>query len=243
MLTVELERLPLHPGARVLDLGCGDGRHVRATRRFPGVTGIGVDLGKGEVSRTRQSLQAMDDLEEAFGGTVAGAGGWGVSRASAYGLPFPDASFDVVVFSEVLEHLEDDRAALAEVSRVLRPGGLLALSVPRTFPEAVCWALSKRYRNTPGGHLRIYRRAQLDRLLTAAGYRLTAHHFAHALHSPFWWLKCVFGLESTDPWPVRLYHRLLVWDLMQQPRLTRALERLLNPVLGKSVVLYAVKPA
>jgi hypothetical protein len=48
----------------------------------------------------------------------------------------------------------------------------------------------------------------------------------------------LLGVECDTVWPVRLYHRFLTWDMMQQPRLTRSLERLLDPVMGKSVVLY-----
>jgi hypothetical protein len=123
----------------------------------------------------------------------------------------------------------------------LKPGGILAVSVPRTVPEAVCWALSRAYRSTPGGHVRIYRRSELLRLLEARGYRVTGSHFAHGLHAPFWWLKCVVGLDNDDAWPVRLYHRLLVWDLMRRPLVTRLADRVLNPLIGKSVVFYAVK--
>jgi uncharacterized membrane protein YhfC len=118
---------------------------------------------------------------------------------------------------------------------------VLAVSVPRTLPEAVCWALSKRYRNTPGGHVRIYLRSTIEGLLQRSGYRIFASHFAHALHSPFWWLKCLVGVDRDQALPVALYHRLLVWDLMSRPRLTRVLEDVLNPLIGKSLVLYAVK--
>jgi SAM-dependent methyltransferase len=241
VLTVELERLGLGPGMRVLDVGCGQGRHVRATRLVPGVTGIALDLGREEVHGTRESLRALDALAPEQGGTVPGAGPWGVLRASGYRIPFSAESFDCVIVSEVLEHLDDDAAALAEVSRVLRPGGLLAVSVPRTGPEAVCWALSARYRNSPGGHVRIYRRSQLERLVQSRGYRIVGRHFAHALHSPFWWLRCTLGLDNDAAWPIELYHRFLVWDMMRRPLLTRALEAALNPFIGKSFVLYAVK--
>jgi SAM-dependent methyltransferase len=241
VLTVELERLGLGPGMRVLDVGCGQGRHVRATRRVPGVTGVGLDVGRDEVAWTAATLREIDRLPEAQGGTVGGAGGWGVVRGSGYTLPFAPGSFDCVIVSEVLEHLDDDAAALAEASRVLKPGGLLAVSVPRTLPEAVCWALSSRYRNSPGGHVRIYRRSQIEQLVASRGYRIVGTHFAHALHSPFWWLKCLVGIDRDDAWLVQLYHRFLVWDLMRRPLLTRALEAVLNPFLGKSFVLYAVK--
>jgi hypothetical protein len=60
------------------------------------------------------------------------------------------------------------------------------------------------------------------------------------LHSPYWWLNCALGKESL---PSRAYHRLLVWDIMRKPLVTRAAERALNPVLGKSLVMYADKPA
>ena len=86
-------------------------------------------------------------------------------RADARRLPFDDGEFDVVIAAEVLEHIHEDSAAIAELRRVLRPGGLIAVTVPRWWPERVCWALSREYHDVPGGHVRIYRRGQLaDRL-------------------------------------------------------------------------------
>ncbi|MEI8358020.1 MAG: class I SAM-dependent methyltransferase [Deltaproteobacteria bacterium] len=241
MLTVEVERLGLRAGSRLLDVGCGGGRHVRATRRMTGVTGVAVDLGREEVAGTARSLRELDAMPAEAGGTIDGAAPWLVARASGYELPFASGAFDCVIVSEVLEHLHDDARALREVSRVLRPGGVLAVSVPRTGPEAVCWALSKRYRNTPGGHLRIYRRSEIAGLVRRSGYRIVGSHFAHALHAPFWWLKCAVGVDDDRSLLVQGYHRFLVWDLMERPRLTRWLEAALNPFIGKSLVLYAVK--
>jgi SAM-dependent methyltransferase len=241
MLTIDFERLGLKPGAKVLDLGCGEGRHVRETRRYPGVMGVAVDIGEREVADTAASLGAVDDLAPEAGGAVPNAGPWGVIRASGYELPFEDASFDCVIISEVLEHLHDDDAAIREFSRVLRPAGALAVSVPREGPEAVCWALSRQYRNTPGGHVRIYRRTALRRKLARHGYRVVGTHFAHGLHSPYWWLKCLVGVDNDRSVLVRTYHRLLVWDLMKKPRTTRVLEKSLDPFIGKSVVFYATK--
>ena len=241
MLTIEPERLGLAPGSRVLDLGCGDGRHVRITRTMAGVTGIALDIGADEVRKTAAALRELDRTPVAAGGTVKNAGAWGVVRGSGYTLPFADAAFDCVIISEVLEHLPEDDRALDELSRVLRPGGTLAVSVPREGPEAICWLLSRQYRSSPGGHVRIYRRRELRRKIERHGYDIRGIHFAHGLHSPYWWLRCLVGLDKQDFWPVRAYHELLVWDLMQRPWITQLLERLLNPLIGKSVVFYAVK--
>jgi SAM-dependent methyltransferase len=154
-------------------------------------------------------------------------------------LPFPDASFDAVIASEVLEHVWDDRGALAELVRVLRRGGRLAVTVPTRWPERVCWALDHQYHDTPGGHVRIYRQGDLESKVEAAGCWLRGSHHAHALHSPYWWLKCATGVDRTDP-PrvVRGYHQLLVRQIEGRAPGLAALERALNPMLGKSLVVY-----
>ena len=162
-------------------------------------------------------------------------------RADALNLPFDDGHFDRVIASEILEHVPDDRTAIAEIARVTKPGGRVAVTVPRRWPERVCWALSDAYHEVEGGHVRIYRRSDLVAALTAAGLQYVGSHHAHALHAPYWWLKCAVGVDR-DTAATRAYHRLLVWDMMSAPRLTRTGERLLNPALGKSVALYFRKP-
>ena len=79
--------------------------------------------------------------------------------------------------------------------------------------------------------------------MTDAGLVPSGSHRAHALHSPYWWLRCAVG-PTNDTHPlVRAYHQLLVWDIEQAPAVTRVTERVLNPVLGKSVVVYASRPS
>ena len=95
----------------------------------------------------------------------------GVVQGDALRLPFADATFDRVIASEVLEHIPEDDSAMAELSRVLRPGGTMAVTVPRFGPEAVNWALSDEYHDVPGGHVRIYRRSTLVERLRRAGLR------------------------------------------------------------------------
>jgi SAM-dependent methyltransferase len=147
-----------------------------------------------------------------------------------------------VIAAEVLEHIPDDSSAIRELARVLRPGGLMAVTVPRYGPELVNWALSDEYHNIPGGHVRIYRRSELLGRLENAGLRPIGSHHAHSLHSPYWWLRCAVGPKRETNPLVNAYHRMLVWDITKAPWLTRTADRVLNPVLGKSFVVYARKP-
>ncbi|HWS34176.1 MAG TPA: class I SAM-dependent methyltransferase [Actinoplanes sp.] len=231
MLTVDYDRLDVRPGMRVLDLGCGEGRHTfEAYRR--GADVVALDLSVTDLGTTRKWCAAMD-LEGEAPSTASAT----VVQGNLLSLPFPDASFDRVIASEVLEHIPDDVTAIRELTRVLRPGGLAAVTVPRWLPERVCWALSDEYHANEGGHVRIYKEDELAQRLRDAGLKVTGNGFAHALHSPYWWLKCAIG----DSAPTRAYHRLLVWDIVDRPVVTRVLEQALNPLIGKSVVLYLAK--
>ena len=236
MLTVDYNRLGIGPGTRVIDVGCGLGRHsYEAYRR--GADVIAFDQNAEELAEVDTMLQAMGAEGEAPASAKAQ-----VVVGDALALPYPDDSFDCVIASEILEHIPDDDTAIAELARVLSPGGRLAVTVPRWLPERICWLLSDEYHANEGGHIRIYRADELRTKLTSAGLRYTGSHHAHALHSPFWWLKCAVGVENSDHPAVTAYHKLLVWDMMSRPALTRVAEAALNPLVGKSVALYFEKP-
>ncbi|TDG15849.1 class I SAM-dependent methyltransferase [Seongchinamella unica] len=236
MQTVDFSHFPLAAGDVVLDLGCGEGRHVISAYVAAQVHSIGVDLCLDDLRTTREKFQDFAEPEN-------DNKSFGLSSANALALPFADNTFDKVICSEVLEHIPDYQGALKEVERVLKPGGLFCASVPRRWPEKICWALSEEYHNTPGGHIRIFRSGELRRDIEQLGFARYHRHWAHALHAPFWWLKCLFWDQQDENWLVRQYHRLLVWDLMEQPALTRVSEKLMNPLMGKSVVMYFRKEA
>ncbi|MDP9117829.1 MAG: class I SAM-dependent methyltransferase [Actinomycetota bacterium] len=235
MLTIDFDRLEVSEGQRVLDLGCGQGRHSFEVLRR-GADVVAVDLNAEDLSHVEQMVAAMAEA-----GEIKPPAEPVTLQADALDLPFPNGSFDRVIASEILEHIGDDGTAIRELARVTRSGGLVAVSVPRRWTEQVCWALSREYHSVEGGHVRIYQRSRLAALLTAAGLEPVGAHHAHALHSPYWWLKCAVGVNRENVL-TRGYHRLLVWDMMSAPAVTRVTERALNPVLGKSLVLYYRKP-
>ena len=239
MLTVRfdtLTELGVPSGGLVLDAGAGFGRHAFELARR-GYRTVAIDRAADEMAATQATLAAMAETGEVEDKHVVG-----VLRGDATALPFPDECFDAVVTAEVLEHIPDDVGALAELRRVLRPGGMLAATVPSWLPEKINWMLSDEYHAPAavGGHVRIYSATELKAKLRAAGFDVAGSHHAHALHSPYWWLKCAVGVDNDDHPLVRRYRQFLEWDIIRQPRSTRLADRVLSPVLGKSLVLYGV---
>jgi SAM-dependent methyltransferase len=235
VITVEFNRLSVKPGAKILDIGCGSGRHICEAFRIEGVTVVGADLSFDDMMEARGKLHFHEKVGEHGGGV------WALSAADVNNLPFKKNSFDLVICSEVLEHIPDHETAVFEIMRVLKPGRNLVVSVPRYMPEKICWALSDEYHNANRGHIRIYKKNEIVSLLESSGAKLWASHFAHSLHTPYWWIKCLMGPTRNDSRIVNLYHRFLVWDLMKKPKITRFLDGLLNPFFGKSIVLYLKK--
>jgi SAM-dependent methyltransferase len=238
MLTVDYEKLGLKPDMRVLDLGAGFGRHAFETARH-GAHVVATDLAMEEMSATKDTFAAMyldDEIPTGVSTTVL--------QANGLQLPFADNSFHCIIASEILEHVPDDVSVIGELLRVLKPGGRLAATIPAEFPERICWKLNEAY-HAPiavGGHVRIYAKDELKFRLEGSGLEFQQDHRAHALHSPYWWLKCAVGLENEDNPLVKAYLKFLTWDIFKAPKATRLADQVLNPVLGKSLVVYADKP-
>ena len=232
MVTVDFHELKLKPGSIVLDAGCGNGRHLRALAKIPGLKIIGIDRNQNDIN---DALVSLKNIPDALSDDLV------VTLADINNLPFEAEYFDCVICSEVLEHIPEHEKALKELVRVLKPQGQLVVSVPRYFSERICWLISPAYYNEEGGHIRIYKEKNLRKMLTKHGITCWKINYKHALHAPYWWLKCLVGLKNEKNWLIRGYKRFLEWDIMSKPRAVRILEDILNPFIGKSIVFYLKK--
>ena len=233
MLTVDLDRLGVRAGDWVLDAGCGGGRHCfGAMARGAHVAGVDLDAPSLAVAQAGIRERRAGD---------AGAPHGGALRGDVFRLPFGDGHFDRVICSEVMEHVHDHRAAVREIARVLRPGGTIGITIPTPITEWLYLHLSALYFESPGGHIRIFRPRQLARSMTRAGLSVDGVGFAHALHSPYWAVRAVLGLDDETPLPTRAFRRFLLLAT-SSPVWTRV-ERVLDRVWPKSLVLYGTREA
>jgi SAM-dependent methyltransferase len=149
--------LGLPPQARILDAGCGSGRNMVELARNGVVTGI-------ELSETSVALARERDAGEVILGSVLD-------------MPFADASFDLAVSLDVIEHLEDDLSALRELRRTVAPGGALLVTVP-----AYQWLWSGH--DEINHHHRRYTRRSLQETGERAGWRQERTTYFNSLLLP-----------------------------------------------------------
>jgi|TARA_B110000263_G_scaffold127688_1_gene111070 SAM-dependent methyltransferase len=235
MQTIRFNKLEISEGSSVLDMGCGEGRHTIGLFVEKQINAFGFDLSLDDLNIARSRLDDFSTQSSSNSVCV-----FGVSDIN--NMPFQDGSYDSVICSEVLEHVPAPEESIKELIRVLKPGGVLALSVPRFLPEWICWQLSEGYQQMPGGHVRIFKHKTLKQLATNEGMSYQGFHWAHGLHSPYWWLQCLFWNNRDSSYLIKLYHKFLVWDLMKKPIFTRIVEFILQPLIGKSLVMYFKKP-
>jgi SAM-dependent methyltransferase len=163
----ELRRGVTGPNARFMDIGCSSGFFLRLLReRFPGRAIVGADCILGPLERLSRSVPDIP-----------------LMQFDLLKCPWPDQSFDGLVLLNVLEHIEDDVAAVRQVSRILKPGGVAVIEVP-AGP-----GLYDVY-DRELMHFRRYRMEDLLKKLRAAGFEITGKsHLGFFLFPGFWFVK------------------------------------------------------
>ena len=233
MLTFNFKKINLPPGSKVLDVGCGEGRHIFGIlNEFEDVYCYGLDQDIPSLDKCKEGLEFFKELD--LNSTV-------FQQGSIYQLPFKENFFDLIICSEVLEHLDDYHAAIDEIYRVLKPDGKFLSSVPSYWPEKICWSLSSGYQNMPGGHVRIFKKHQVIDEIVDHGFEYDHSERFHGLHSAYWWLRCLFWNSQDSNYFVKIYKKFLEYQILHSPRWLNNFEKIINPVFGKSIAFYFKK--
>ena len=209
MLTFNLTKYELNESGIMLDVGCGEGRHIFGImQEHPEMKCIGLDMDNDSLHKAEEGYEYFKSISNV---------GAEFLKGSAYSLPFLDNSLDLIVCSEVLEHLHQYNDAVKEIHRVLKPGGKFYASVPASWPEKICWALSKDYQNQPGGHLRIFNQSGLVSEIEESGFKFLSSDRFHSIHAPYWWLRCFFWNTQDSNFVVNGYKKMLERHILKKP--------------------------
>ena len=233
MLTFNLTKYELNESGIMLDVGCGEGRHIFGImQEHPEMKCIGLDMDNDSLHKAEEGYEYFKSISNV---------GAEFLKGSAYSLPFLDNSLDLIVCSEVLEHLHQYNDAVKEIHRVLKPGGKFYASVPASWPEKICWALSKDYQNQPGGHLRIFNQSGLVSEIEDSGFKFLSSDRFHSIHAPYWWLRCFFWNTQDSNFFVNGYKKMLERHILKKPFFLDFIDKIFNPFLGKSFSMYFEK--
>ncbi|MFW5861734.1 MAG: class I SAM-dependent methyltransferase [Spirochaetota bacterium] len=233
MLTVDFDTLNLQEGHYILDAGCGGGRHsFECISRGAHVWSMDMDM--ESVRRARYTLAYMKEKGQAHKN-----GRYLVQLGDALRLPFKDNSFDRIICAEVMEHVDDDYQACGELARVVKPGGVVAITVPTFITEMAYDVLTYEYFTSPGGHVRKYIPRKLASIMDSNGLDVYAVDFKHSFHTIYWIIRSVVGLHLNKHPVSKGYHSFLVKTM--DSRLMEKVENFFDNFFPKSIILYAVK--
>lgn len=215
-----IQMLNIPRNAEVLDVGTSTGTNLRMLR----------DLGFDRVYGIDQSSEAVRYCSEKGMGEV--------QIGDVCALPYPDRRFDLVIATDVIEHIDDDLCALSELYRVLKPGCHLLLTVP-TFP--LLWGLQDEVSH----HRRRYRMKSLLSNVRRSGFYIERHYyFNYLLFAPILIARSLLRLfnaplasesEINTPWINSILTSIFRLDVKTAPRL--------HPPFGVSALLVGVRPS
>ncbi len=231
MLTINLDIFRVRERDVILDAGCGDGRHALTIAKTP-CRLVALDTSRIDLLKVLFVIRLMKREGELKACAE-------VVRGDVRRLPFREQSFSKVICTEVLEHIREDREAIGELARVLDGKGCVAVSVPTRASERLYGRLSDKYFRTPGGHIKIYKAENLVKKLEESGLHTVRVCYEHALHTIYWLLKCLVGLDNDKAVIPALWRLLLIYS--PRVKLIRAIEEFFNHVFPKSIVFYLKK--
>lgn len=227
-----LAALNVAPGDEIVDIGCGDGLFdEELVKAGFDVTGV-------------EPEKYLRDKFEAWA-KHAGPGRGRVVSGTAEKLPFQNGSVQTAVITEVMEHVNDPEVCLKEIHRVIKPGGMLCLSVPTSFTEKLYWRLHPGYEKN-STHLRIFQKKTLLSLVEDAGFRVTRVEGRNHEAAILWVWHALLRSQSDHAgkikdhlWVSRFFDGY--WRFLEVLRLKAPMVRIGNKIWPKSWYVYCKK--
>ena len=231
METFNFNSLNLKKIKTAIDVGCGNGRHLKS---------LGFRLSNAKIIGIDQSCEEITKLQDEFSNHICkNQNSYKFLMGDVRNIDIEDNSQDLVICSEVLEHVPNFKDVLKECYRILKPGAVILISVPSYLPESLCWKYSKEYMQTPGGHIRIFKKVFLKECFRELNLKLFKYHREHAIHSIYWIFKARNKMKE-DKF-LKSLHALLVRQMFGQAKISLLIEKILNPFFGKSECFYLRK--
>lgn len=228
---INLNQLKIKKGDKVVDMGCSFGDQALKIAK-EGMIVYGIDKDEQAISQFKESAKkenvkcilTVGDIEE---------------------MPYADNQFDVVIATEVIEHVHNPEKAIKESIRILRPGGHACISVPTLFSEQVFRFLHPTWIED-SKHLNFFSKNQILTLLKEAGYvieRVENHNFEWSI---FWLVHSFFrsrfrstGTPTEHRNVSKIYFK--IWAIMRKIKIDSIIIRCGNRIFPKSYYIYATK--
>jgi SAM-dependent methyltransferase len=232
-MQIDMPGFDIEASDTVVDIGCGDGT-VCVYAGHKGAEVIGIDILPHLVEQTAAAMRGVP--ARSFRGYVS----------DANPIPLPDGIASVVVATEVLEHVDDPDAFLAELARIGRPGARYLISVPDPVSESVMKAIGERWYFEKPFHSHVFEHSQLDRLLEGAGLRLESRKYHGFYWSMYWFFRMAIGIPDELIYaPVSAHPLLAHWEataaeMIKTPRGVALLKEL-DALIPKSQVVLVHK--
>ena len=221
--------VPVTPGQTVVDVGCGDGGNAGFCARH-GAHVILVDQDAERLRGAAESVRARGGPEPRSVVTDCNP------------IPLPEATADIVMCTEVLEHVPDPAALLRELFRLGRPGALYVLTVPDAhFERLIGVTAPDEYFRAPN-HIRIIEREEFAALVTGSGLEIVRQQGLDAYWSFFWVVNYMSAGWIHPPWHPVVEHWARTWTaLLDHPR-GRDVKRAFDDAWPRTQLSVARKP-
>jgi 2-polyprenyl-3-methyl-5-hydroxy-6-metoxy-1,4-benzoquinol methylase len=225
-----LQGFPILATDKVLDIGCGSGGYTL----FAGRQGAEIYVADLEADNVNTAVERLKQT---------GARAVHPLVTDANPIPLSDAQMDKVIAMEVLEHVEQPSAFLAELVRVGKPGALYLIAVPDAITENLQKGIAPDSYFQKPNHINIFERNELEKLVTDAGLhieRRVQYSFYRSLWMLFFWSSA--QKDFCPPWDPLIESWDRTWSLLLGTPQGRKVKDALDKVLPKSQVIIARKP-